>query len=144
MAEQKEIIPEDVKKVIRDSFFKDLKDDVVIEVYTLAGMNDQHNEATVGLIRTLASLSPKIKASFHIVGDQQSLKRGVTRSPSVLIAPDRFRIRYTGAPVGEEGRSLLVAILMASTRGVSLSEPAVKRLAELKDRRDIQVFVSPT
>lgn len=144
MPEQRDIIPEDAKKVIRDQFFKDLKDDVAIEVYTLAGMNDQYNEAAVGLIRSLAALSPKIKASFHTVGDPQSIKRSVTRSPSVLIAPDKFRMRFTGAPVGEEGRALLVAILMASTRGVNLSDQAVQRLGELKERREIQVFVSPT
>ena len=144
MPEQHDIIPDDAKKVIRDQFFKDLKDDVAIEVYTLAGMNDKYNEAAVGLIRSLASLSPKIKPSFHTVGDPQSIKRAVTRSPSVLIAPDAFRMRFTGAPVGEEGRALLVSILMASTRGVNLSEPAMQRLAGLKDRRDIQVYVSPT
>jgi thioredoxin reductase (NADPH) len=144
MAEQPEIIPDDVKQVIRDTFFKDLKDDVAIEVFTLAGMNDKYNEATVGLIRTLASLSPKLTASFHTVGDAQSAKRGVTRSPTVLIAPDKYRLRYTGAPVGEEGRSLLLAILMASTRAVTLTEQAVQRLTELKDRREIQVYVSPT
>ena len=144
MPEQHDIIPDDVKKVIRDSFFKDLRDDVAIEVFTLPGMNDQYNEAAIGLIRTLATLSPKIKASFHTVGDPHSLKRGVTRSPSVLIAPDTFRMRFTGAPLGEEGRSLLVAILMASTRGVNLSEQALQRLAGLKDRRDSQLYVSPT
>lgn len=144
MAEQHEIIPEDVQKTIRDTFFKDLKDDVGIEVFTLAGMNDQYNAATIALIRTLASLSPKLNASFHAVGDQQSIKRNVTRSPSVLIAPDRFQIRYTGAPMGEESRSLLVAIMMASTGRTILSEQAGKRLRELKDKRYIQVYVSPT
>ena len=141
---EREIIPEDAKKVIRDQFFKDLRDDVVIEVFTLAGMNDPYNDAAVGLVRALASLSPKIKASYHTVGDLQAQKRGVTRSPSVLIAPDAFRIRFTGAPLGEEGRSLLVAILMASTRSVNLSEAALERLAGLKDRREIQIYVSPT
>jgi thioredoxin reductase (NADPH) len=144
MAERQEIIPDDVKQTIRDTFFKDLKDDVVIEVFTLSGMNDQYNEAAAGLIRSLAALSPKIKASYHTVGDAQSIKRNVTRSPSVLIAPDKYRLRYTGAPLGEEGRSLLVAIMMASTGATILSEQAGKRLLELKEKRDIRIFVSPT
>jgi thioredoxin reductase (NADPH) len=144
MPEQREIIPDEVKQAIRDTVFKDLKDDVAIEVFTLTGMNDRYNEAAVGFIRTLASLSTKLKASFHAVGDPRSLKRGVTRSPSVLVAPDTYRMRFTGAPVGEEGRALLVAIMMASTRGVSLSEQALQRLSGLADRRDIKVYVSPT
>ena len=144
MAEQQEIIPKDVQKSLQDTFFKDMQNDVAIEVYTLAGMNDQYNAATVALVRTLASLSPKLKASFHTVGDQQSLKRDVTRSPTVLVAPDRYRLRYTGAPMGEEGRSLLVAIMMASTGRTILSGQAAKRMAELKDKRHVQVYVSPT
>ena len=144
MAEQHEIIPDDVKQTLKDTFLSSLQNEVTVEVYTLAGMNDQYNEATVALIKGIAGLSDKIKPSFHTVGDAQSRKRGVTRSPSVLISPDRYQIRYTGSPLGEEGRSLIVGILMASTGRTILTEPAVKRLAGLQDKRHIQVYVSPT
>jgi thioredoxin reductase (NADPH) len=144
MAEKPEIIPDDVKQTLKDTFFSSLQNDVPVEVYTLAGINDQYNEATIALIKGIASLSEKIKPSFHTVGDAQSLKRGVTRSPSVLIAPDRYQIRYTGAPLGEEGRSLIVGILMASTGRTAFTDPSVKRLAGLQEKRAIQVYVSPT
>jgi len=144
MAEQ-EIIPDDVKKVIKESFQEGLKNDVVIEVYTKAGTNDQFNEAAVSLVTALASLSDKLKASFHAIGDELSVKRNVTRSPTVLIAPDKYRIRYTGAPVGEEGRSFLVALMMASTGKPLLTDPSVKKITEdLREKRDVQVFISPT
>ncbi len=144
MAEQPELIPDDVKQSIRDNFFSNLRDDVLIEVYTLAGMNDQYNEATVALVKGLAALSNKIKVTFHTVGDAQSQKRKVTRSPSVLIAPDKYGMRYTGSPLGEEGKSLIVGIMMASTGGTVFSEQSVKKLAELKEKRHIQVYMSPT
>jgi len=144
MAEQEELIPDDVKNVIRETFLSQLKDPVPVEVFTLAGINDKFNDAAVSLVRTLAGLSDKLKVSFHAIGDAQAQKRGVTRSPSVLIAPDKYRIRYTGAPLGEEGKSLLVAIMMVSTAKTVLSEEAARRLAELHDKRDIQVFISPT
>lgn len=144
MAEEQELIPDDVKQTIRETFLEQMKDDVAIEVYTLAGINDKFNGFAVGLVRSLAALSDKIKVSFHTVGDALSQKRGVTRSPSVLIAPDKYRMRYTGAPMGEEGRSLLVAIMMASSGMTILSEPSIKKLAELHEKRDIQVFISPT
>ncbi len=136
--------PEEVKKVIRETFFIELKADVPIEVYTKDGVNDQFNDAAITFIKALAGLSDKIKASFHKVGDDQSVKRSVHRSPTVLIAPDTYRLRYTGAPLGEEGRSLLVAILMASTGKSILTVPTIEKVAGLKERRDIQVFVSPT
>ena len=141
---QPEMIPDDVKQSIKDTFFSKMQDDVVIEVYTLAGMNDQYNDATVGLVKGLASLSEKIKPSFYTVGDPQSIKRNVTRSPTVLIAPDKYQMRYTGSPLGEEGKSLIVGIMMASTGGTVFSEESVKKLAALKEKRHIQVFMSPT
>ena len=140
-----EIIPDDVKNIIKETFLKEFKEDILVEVYTKTGMNDQFNEATVSLIKALAGLTDKLKVSFHTVGDAQSVQRNVTRSPSLLIAPDMFRIRYTGAPVGEEGRSFLLSLLMASTKATILSESAVAKIHEqLLDKRDIQVFVSPT
>jgi len=140
-----EVIPDDVKNVIKETFLKEFKEDIIVEVYTKTGMNDQFNEATVSLIKALAGLTDKLKVSFHTVGDAQSVQRNVTRSPSVLIAPDKFRIRYTGAPVGEEGRSFLMSLLMASTKATILSESTVTKIKEqLLDKRDIQVFVSPT
>jgi thioredoxin reductase (NADPH) len=145
MAAEKEILPDDVKQAIRETFQQGLTKDVVIEVYTKSGTNDQFNEAAVSLVKALAELSDKLKVSFHAVGDDQSVKRNVTRSPSILIAPDTYRIRYTGAPVGEEGRSFLVALMMASTGKPLLIEPSIKKITEgLREKRDIQVFVSPT
>jgi thioredoxin reductase (NADPH) len=143
--EQQEIIPDDVKKAIKESFEEGLKDDVVIEIFTQNGRNDQFNEAAVSLIKALAELSDKLKVSFHAIGDPQSIRRNVTRTPTVLIAPDKYRIRYTGAPVGEEGRSFLIALMMASTGTPLLSEPSIAKIKEqLREKRDIQVFVSPT
>ena len=139
-----ELIPEDVKKVIKDTFLKQLKEPVLIEVYTKQGENDQYNEATVTLIKTFSELSDKVKVSFNTVGDEQAKKRNVLRSPTVLIAPDKYRMRYTGSPLGEEGRSFLVALMMASTGASILTAPSMIKIAAIKDRRDIQVFVSPT
>ncbi len=142
MAEEQ--FPEEVKKVIQETFFKELSDDIIIEVFTKQGLNDQFNEAAVSLIKALSVLSDKLKVSYYRIGEEQAVRRDVHRSPTVLIAPDKYRLRYTGAPLGEEGRSLLVAILMASTGKSVLTLPSIKKIAGLKERRDIQVFVSPT
>ena len=139
-----ELIPIDVQNAIKDTFFNELKNEVLIEVYTLRGVNDQFNAATVSLIKILAGLSDKIKVSFHVVGDELSVKRNALRSPTVLIAPDKYRLRFTGTPHGEEGRTLLVSIMMASTGKTILTAGAMEKIAGLKEKRDIQVFVSPT
>jgi thioredoxin reductase (NADPH) len=142
---EQELIPDEVKRTIQETFQETLKEDVVIEVFTESGKNDQFNEAALALVKALAALTEKLKVTFHTIGDEQSVKRKVTRSPTLLIAPDKYRIRYTGAPVGEEGRSFLAAVMMASAGKPLLSEQSIKQIAEqLHEKRDIQVFVSPT
>ncbi len=139
-----EQLPDEVKKVIKETFFRELTNEVVLEVYTKPGTNDQFNEAAVSLIQALSVLSDKLKVSYHKVGDAQAVKRNVNRSPTVLIAPDKYNLRYTGAPLGEEGRSLLVTIMMASAGKSIMTAPVIKKIAELKEKRDIRVFVTPT
>jgi len=139
----KEPITDDIKKVLHDTF-KALKEDVVIEIFTKKGENETFNDTTISLLKTLSEISPKIKPSFHDIGDVTSLQKGITRSPTILLAPDKYAIRYTGSPLGEEGRSFIVALIMISTAAVVLNEVSLKRLAELKEKRAIQVFVSPT
>ncbi len=142
--ETPELIPDDMKKVLKETFLSELKDDVLIEVFTKAGTNDPYNEATLQLVRTIAELSPKIRATEHTIGDEHSRKRSVLRSPTILISPDSCRIRFTGAPLGEEGRSFLIALLMVSTGKSILSPGSQEKIKKLAEQRDIQVFVSPT
>lgn len=140
---EKEILTEDIKKILRDTF-KELKDEVSIEVYTREGVNDDFNVIAVGLTKTLAELTDKIKPHFYTIGDDISKNRKVFRSPTILIAPDKYAIRYTGAPVGEEGRSFIMSLLMASTGKTFISDDSRQRLKRLKEKKHVRVFVSPT
>lgn len=140
---EKELITKEAKKVLREAF-EQLRDNVAIEVYTKAGVNDMFNDFTIELIKTMSELSDKIKPFFYSIGDENSRKRNVDRSPTILIAPDKYNIRYTGAPAGEESRSIVMAIIMASTGQTLLLDDAKKRLNRLTEKRHIRVFVSPT
>lgn len=139
----KELITEEIKSALKDAF-KELKDTVLIEVYTKDGVNDLFNELAVNLTKIMPELSGKIKVNYYNIGDEISQKKDIQRSPTILIAPDKYNIRYTGAPVGEEGRSFVMAIIMASTGQTLFSDDSRKRLARLKDKRHVRVFVSPT
>lgn len=140
---KEEILTEDTKKNLREAFSA-LRDAVTIEVYTKDGANDAFNEKTIELINALSETSPKIRPAFHAIGDETSKRRNVFRSPTVLIAPDKYKIRFTGSPLGEEGRSLVMSILMASTGSAVFAPESLKRLSGLDSTREIQVFVSPT
>lgn len=136
-------ISDDVKEAIR-TLFKKLKDRVLVEVYTKMGVNDTFNDVTSELFETMSTLSDKLDVKFHTVGDELSRKRDISRSPVILIAPDKYHIRYTGAPLGEEGRSLTMSLIMASSGRTLLTDVSKKRLDSLKEKRYIKVFVSPT
>ncbi len=135
------ILPQEARKVLRETF-KGLVGKVPVEVFTGKAGN-QYTEVTTGLIRVFSELNDKIEPKFHSLDSGKAKERGVAKSPTVLISPDKYNIRYVGAPLGEETRTLIMAILIASSEGTILSDQALKRLFELKEPRHIQVFVTP-
>src|SRR5271169_6681542 len=137
-----DMLPDETKKVLSDTF-KALENVVELEVYLSKDPN-QYNEATTMLLTGIGGLTDKIKVRFFTLDSDEAKRKGITRSPTILISPDRFKISYVGAPVGEGGRTLIMAIILASTNGTLLSEQSLKRLFNLKEPRHIQVFVSPT
>ena len=100
MAEEQELIPDDVKQIIKQTFSEQLKDDVSVEVYTLAGINDQFNDSAIDLVRPWPDCPTRSRRPFTRSATSSPKSGVVTRSPSVLIAPDKYRIRYTGRPDG--------------------------------------------
>lgn len=138
-----EILPEETKKVLRETF-KNLAEKVILEVFAKDSKDDQFSAFTTELLRSISMLTNKIDVKIYKPSDDNTKKRGITRFPTVLINPDKYKVSYVGAPLGEEARTLIMAIMLASTNGTILSDAALKRLFELKEQRHIQVFVSPT
>ena len=134
-----EAIIQDLKKS-----FEQLDAEITVAVFTKKGLNDQYNELTVQLITEIAGVDKRIKPEFHDIGDEDSKRYGVTSSPTLLICPDKYRIMFRGAPLGEEGRTLIMSIIMASKGQGSIRETSIKKLQKLDDRRQVKIFVSPT
>jgi thioredoxin reductase (NADPH) len=137
------LIADDTKEILQKELIQ-LKDPVTIFVFSSEDANKPFNEYSHNLLTELSSISDKIIPKFEKIGSALAKKYGVSRSPTLLIQPEKYDIRFIGAPAGEEARSFLVSILMASTGKTILSDRSRKRLADLKDKRNIKVFVSPT
>jgi thioredoxin reductase (NADPH) len=135
-------ISEDQREYLTN-LFQGLKSPITLEIYTKKGVNDPYNDFTEQFTRDLGRLSETIKVHFHTLDDEKALERGVERSPTILIQPDVYRIRYTGAPSGEEGRSFIMAILLASLGEAELSETSKEILSHLEEERHARIFVSP-
>lgn len=138
-----ELLPEEAIKILKDTF-KEMKDEVVVEVFLKADETDQFSIFTKEIMKGFSGLTDKIKPQFYKLRDEAAKKRGITRAPAILISPDKYKISYIGSPSGEEGRTLIMTILAVSNSATILSEEALKKLFELKEPRHIQVFVSPT
>jgi thioredoxin reductase (NADPH) len=141
--DEKDILGEETRKALRETF-EMLQGRVILEVFTQKGVNDEFSAVTVRLMKAIAELSDKIEVNVNDMTGEKARKYGVSRSPSVLIDPEKYRIRYTGAPVGEEGISFIQTLIRVSMGESTLTPVSKAKLAKLNEKRHIQVFVSPT
>ena len=80
-----------------------------------------------------------------VLDKEKAAEYGVDRVPAVIIAaPGGDRIRYYGAPLGNELPTLLQAISMAATGQSGLSERSRAQLQTLSAPVSLQVFFTPT
>jgi thioredoxin reductase (NADPH) len=108
------------------------------------GNNDLFNQAARQLIRAFREITPKIEFREYDLNHDLAKKWDVYRSPTILFDPESYPIRWLGAPMGEEGRTFLEALLLIGMENSNLSDQALKVLDKIESKRDIKVFVSPT
>jgi thioredoxin reductase (NADPH) len=140
---KKDILTGEMKKSLRESF-RYLKEPVRLLAFTQKGVNDQFSEILLQFLTEITELEPRVKAEFHPLGGQLAGRYSVERSPTLLLEPDRYAIRFTGAPLGEEGQSFVMSILMVSSGESGLTDDALARLDRLSEKRHIRIFTSPT
>ncbi len=137
------LLSEDQQKALLE-FLEDFKNTVSVHLFVKTGENDAYADFSRKLVKDLARLNDKIIVEEHTDDVQAQEKYQVERFPTLLIAPDMYSIRFTGAPAGEEGQAFLFGLLMASTGNSHLTAESKKILEELHEKRDVKVFVSPT
>lgn len=136
-------LPEDQRQALA-AYLKDFKEVVPVHLFTKPGRNDAYADFALKLLQDLVRLTDKVTLSLHQDDPKANERYGVERFPTLLVAPERYAIRFTGAPAGEEGQAFLHALMMASVGRSFLSESSRTILAELNEPRQVKVFVSPT
>jgi len=136
------LLPEETREMLVE-MFQELKDDVNLEVFLNDDNEDPFNQLTYQFTRDLARISEKIKVNVNDLKGGSAEKFHVERGPSVLISPEKYSIRFTGAPAGEEGKSFLKGLILASTGDSELEVAQRKLLAELNEKRQAMIFVTP-
>jgi thioredoxin reductase (NADPH) len=121
-----------------------LPNDIPIYMFTHRGMDDIYAQTNRQIVRAFRELTPKITFKEYYLDHELAQKWNVDKSPTLLIAPERVSIRWLGAPLGEEGRTFLEAIILVGLGKSKLSEHSLKVINKIDTARDIKVFVSAT
>lgn len=115
-----------------------------VNIHLFARGNDPFNQGAREALRVFADISPKLIVHEHKPGGKTAQKMGVQDSPTLLFEPERYRIRWVGAPLGEEGRTFVEMLFLIGRADSDLSEDSQKMLKRLEEFREVRVFVSPS
>lgn len=140
---KEEFISENTRNVLQKELAQ-MKGSISIVAVLSDKQNRPFNDFCRKLLTELSTLTDKIRPVIVEPDSETAKKYHITRTPTLLIEPEQYAIRFTGAPAGEEARTFLLGVLMASAGITMLSDASKKRLSELKENRNIKVFVSPT
>jgi thioredoxin reductase (NADPH) len=122
--------------------FQKLPNDIDLYLISDKRQEDPFTQANRQIIRAFRELSDRIRFKEYDIGHEQANQWEVEGAPTLLICPERYGIRWLGAPLGEEGRSFLEAILLAGMGRSRLSDSSRKVIAKIDTPRHIRVFVS--
>lgn len=124
--------------------FEEMPHAVPLLLFTSSLKHDPFCDAARQVIRTIRELTQKITLREYDLSHKAAQKWKVESSPTLLFDPERYRIRWLGAPIGEEGRTFVEALIMMGYRSTGLGEESLKVLEKIDSPRDVKVFVSPT
>jgi thioredoxin reductase (NADPH) len=124
--------------------FEQLPNEIELFLFTTRGQDDVFAQANRQVIRAFRELGARITIREYGLDHELAQKWNVTHSPTLLIAPEHYSIRWLGAPMGEEARTFLETLILVGSGKSNLSDQSVKVIKKIDSQRNIKVFVSPT
>ena len=124
--------------------FEKMPHEIPLYMFVEQGQDDDFIRASRQMVRAFRELTDKITFREFPLDHELAKKWKVTVSPTLLIAPETYDIRWLGAPVGEEGRTFLETLILVGSKQSNFNDQARKVIQKINSRRQIKVFVSPT
>lgn len=124
--------------------FDNMPREIPLYLFVDRGRDDVFVESCRQIVRAFRELTSKISIKEFFLDHELAAKYGVDSSPTLLIDPDHYNIRWLGAPMGEEGRSFLEAMILIGMGKSGLSDQSHTVIKRIDTPRQIKVFVSPT
>ena len=88
-------------------------------------------------IRFFRQMTDKITMREYDLGHELARKWEIHSSPTILLAPDTYHVKWLGAPLGEEGRIFLEALLLIGSGKSQLSPQALDIVRRIDQPRNI-------
>jgi thioredoxin len=137
------LIDERSRGELKDKFQRELQDEVDLSVF-IGPDNKEYCDFTVQLCKELNELDSRIKPTVYRNGDEKAADLGIVRTPTVLIGWDQgHKVKYIGAPVGQEAGVFIEAISLISRHDSGLQEDSRAKLQNMDRDVSIQVYVTP-
>jgi thioredoxin reductase (NADPH) len=126
------------------TLFSVMPQDVPLFLFSPPDSEDVFAKAVREIIRVIQRFTPKVTLEEYDLNHKLARKWRVDFSPTLLFDPEHFRIRWQGAPMGEEGRAFVEALVMMGYRKSNISDQSKKMLERIQSKRDVKLFVSIT
>ncbi|MBL7180426.1 MAG: FAD-dependent oxidoreductase [Pseudomonadota bacterium] len=124
--------------------FENMPYDIDLYMFTSAANDDVFTQANRQVVRAFRELTSRIAFREFDLEHDLARKWNVNSSPTLMISPERYSIRWLGAPMGEEGRTFMETLLLVGLGKSHLGGQALKVIKKINTPRNIKVFVSPT
>ena len=135
------ILSEEDKKALAEKFEKEMINPIPVSLFKSS--NCQYCDPMEELLKELAEVAGgKIIVKVGEINSVISKMLGVNKGPVILIGK-KGEVRYTGAPLGEEGWAFVETLTMASNDRHGLDEYA-EDLRSLDRTVRIETIVTPT
>jgi len=122
--------------------FENLKEEIPIYLFAQPGINDVFTDAARQAVRFFRQMTDKITMREYDLGHKLARKWEIHSSPTIVLAPEKYNLKWLGAPLGEEGRIFLEALVLIGSGNSNLNPQALQVVQRIDQPRDIKVFVS--
>ncbi len=124
------------------NLFKNIDTEIPLYLFAQPGKNDVFTDAARQAVRFFRQLTDKIVFREYNLDHEMAGKLNITVSPTLVFDPEHYNIHWLGAPMGEEGRIFLEALLLVGAGKSGMNVQAQKVIENIDTKRDIKVFVS--
>jgi len=122
--------------------FEKIPEPVPVYLFAQKGQNDIFSDTARQVIGYFKHLTGKIDFHEFDLKHEAAKQYNIEYSPTILVDPQNYYIRWVGAPMGEEGRIFVELLMLAGFKKTNLSKPSANVLNQIKQPRRIKLFVS--